>query len=192
MRMNPTGSVPMLRVGNSNVISQGQVLFDWIIQTSPKAKEMFFHEDQKNTINAIQRFFFREMRGNTSQLIRRLALKVLDPENAPDTSNADVKRKVEVRMAEFEKKRLSKLGELLKDDQKYLTGSQMSFVDIVIYCEVNQVLAMYDRTIPQHETKLVEWYEMMGEDEIIKDVSKKLNQVLENHPKLKETVTLSV
>ena len=68
----------------------------------------------------------------------------------------------------------------------------MSFVDIVIYCEVNQVLAMYDRTIPQHETKLVEWYEMMGEDEIIKDINKELSQVLVDHPNLKETVTLSV
>ena len=35
LRKNPTGAVPMLSVGNNNVISQGQVLFDWIIQTSP-------------------------------------------------------------------------------------------------------------------------------------------------------------
>ena len=131
---------------------------------------MFYHEDQENKINAIQRFFFREMRGNTSQLIRRLALKVLDPQNAPDASNADVKRKVEMRMAEFEQKRLTKLGELL-DQHKNLTGDQVSFIDIVVYCEINQVLAMYDRTIPQHMAKLCEWYDEMSENEIIKEVN---------------------
>ena len=79
LALNPTGAIPMLTVGNNNVISQGQVLFDWIIQTSDKAKGHFHHDDQENKIKAIQRYFFREMRSNTSQLIRRLALKVVDP-----------------------------------------------------------------------------------------------------------------
>ena len=149
---------------------------------------MFYHEDQESKINAIQRFFFREMRGNTSQLIRRLALKVLDPSSAPDTSNPEVKKKVEIRMAEFEQKRLTKLGELL-DQHKYLTGNAVSFVDIVVYCEVYQVLSMYNRVIPPHMAKLSEWYDEMGESEVIKEVNQKLNEVIEIHS-LMETVPL--
>ena len=88
-------------------------------------------------------------------------------------------------MAEFEQKRLTKLGELLQQ-HKYLTGDQISFVDIVVYCEVFQVLTMYDRTVPPHMAKLCEWYDEMGENEAIKAINKKLVDVIEMH-NLKET-----
>ena len=91
-------------------------------------------------------------------------------------------------MAEFEQKRLTKLGELL-DQHKYLTGNAVSFVDIVVYCEVYQVLSMYNRVIPPHMAKLSEWYDEMGESEVIKEVNQKLNEVIEIHS-LMETVPL--
>ena len=57
----------------------------------------------------------------------------------------------------------------------------MTVIDIITYCEINQVLAMYQRKIPQQLTKLVEWYENMGEIEAIKEMNAKLVEVLEQH-----------
>ena len=64
---------------------------------------------------------------------------------------------------------------------QYLTGPKMTVIDIIAYCEINQVLAMYQRKIPQQLTKLVEWYENIGEIEAIKEMNAKLVEVLDQH-----------
>ena len=41
----------------------------------------------------------------------------------------------------------------------YLTGKELSYIDFIYFCEINQVLQMYSREIPQHMTKLMQWYD---------------------------------
>ena len=91
----------MLADGNTHVVGQGHILFEWICRKSTQAESMFNPDDQTPTISVIQKYFFREMRANTSQLISRLALKKLDPEKAPNARDPSVKQKVEVRLHEF-------------------------------------------------------------------------------------------
>ena len=62
---------------------------------------------------------------------------------------------------------------------KMLAGENLSVVDFIVYCEIYQVLAMYERTLPLHLTKLHEWYDNMSEIEAIKEVNKRLNSVLD-------------
>ena len=52
-----------------------------------------------------------------------------------------------------------------------LTGDNLSVVDFIVYCEIYQVLAMYERPLPQYLTKLHEWYENVGEYEAIRDTN---------------------
>ena len=54
---------------------------------------------------------------------------------------------------------------------KMLTGDKLSVVDFIVYCEIYQVLAMYERPLPQYLTKLHEWYENVGEYEAIRDTN---------------------
>ena len=68
---------------------------------------------------------------------------------------------------------------------EYLTGATLSVIDILVYCEIHQVLAMYDRTLPPHYTKLNDWYDKIGSIESVKMISSKVEPLLEEF-KLKE------
>ena len=67
-----------------------------------------------------------------------------------------------------------------------MTGSEFSVIDIIIFCEIQQILAMYERPIPPHLTKLNEWYDKIGALETMQGVITELNSVIEEH-KLKES-----
>ena len=54
---------------------------------------------------------------------------------------------------------------------KMLTGEKLSVVDFIVYCEIIQVLTMYERSLPRNLTKLCEWYEAVGEIDAIKEVN---------------------
>ena len=45
---------------------------------------------------------------------------------------------------EFDEQLIRKLNDEL-EKYKYLTGNKMSVVDIIVYCEIHQVLKMYGR-----------------------------------------------
>lgn len=100
--LNPTMQIPMLTQGINQIIAPGFVLYEWILKTNENAAQTFYHEEQENSINAIQRYFFREIRGNTSQLIRRLAMKVLSPEKAPSPQDPKTKERLEFWLREFD------------------------------------------------------------------------------------------
>ena len=189
LRINPTGHIPMLSAGLSRVVAPGYVIFEWILKTNEKAKAMFHHTEQEAEINALQRYFFREMRGCTSQLIARLALKVLDPEKAPKSDNPKVLEKLKLRFVEFEKQRLTKLNEQLgQANHRYLTGDKQSVVDIILYCEIFEVLTLYGRTVPMHLEHLNRWYDEIGSIQQVKDYNAKLIEVIDRL-KLKEPHT---
>ena len=59
-------------------------------------------------------------------------------------------------------------------------------MDFIFYCEINQVRLMYDRELPQHLTKLHEWYEEVGDIEALKEVSGELKKLIDEHSQLKE------
>ena len=86
---------------------------------------------------------------------------------------------------EFEEQIIVKFNAEL-DKYEYLTGAEFSVIDIMVYCEINQVLAMYERPLPPHLTKLNEWYDKVGNIESIKSVSSEIEPLLEEF-KLKES-----
>ena len=67
-----------------------------------------------------------------------------------------------------------------------MTGNALSIVDFIFFCELNQVCLMYEWDIPQHYTKLHEWYEEVGDIEALKEVSAELKKVIDEHSELKD------
>ena len=94
----------MLVQGRNRVLAPGYTLFEWLMSTSEQAERVFTHEDenQNKAITAISRYFYREVRGNTSQLIRRLVQRVLKPGSLPDKDHPEVKKKLQVLLHAFE------------------------------------------------------------------------------------------
>lgn len=60
---------------------------------------------------AMQRYFYREIRGNTSQLIRRLAMRLLKPEQAPKAGDAKAQEKLDIWLHELENELLVKIND---------------------------------------------------------------------------------
>ena len=68
----------------------------------------------------------------------------------------------------------------------YLTGMELSYIDFIYFCEINQMLQMYNREIPQDLTELKKWYEILESVEALKYVSGELKRVLDANPQLRE------
>ena len=58
--------IPMLIDGHNKVIGAAFVLQEWVLRTNQDAERVFYHTDQDNAVTAMQRYFYREVRGNTS------------------------------------------------------------------------------------------------------------------------------
>ena len=56
----------MIIDGHNKVIGSAGILQDWILRTKEDAARMFEHSSQENEAIAMQRYFYREIRGNTS------------------------------------------------------------------------------------------------------------------------------
>ena len=183
--MNPNGTIPILQSGIHQVIVEGAPLFDWVLDKEKSASKLLLHKEQEKNIETIQRYFFREIRGITSQLIRRLALRVLSPERAPKPTDSRAQEKLTEMMYIFESQLLPRLDQEISGSNKFLTGPKMSVVDIIIYCEVSQIFCMYRTKVPSSLKKLEDWYAEIGGLDAIRQVDAELEQVLDNF-KLRE------
>ena len=78
---------------------------------------------------------------------------------------------------------LKKLDERVGKTKAYLTGADMTAVDVITYCEIKQVLEMYTGLeIPPIYASLMTWYETMGAMDELKEVDMLLKSVIDNHP----------
>ena len=76
----PTGHIPVLSKDGQLVHSQGALLFEWVMKKETSVGAKLNHDDQEVSLRAMHRYFFKDLRNVTSQLIRRTALKKVDPE----------------------------------------------------------------------------------------------------------------
>lgn len=86
---------------------------------------------------------------------------------------------------EFEEQIITKFEKEL-GKYEWIAGPKMSIIDIIVYCELHQVIAMYERPIPHQLAKLNEWYEKMSELDCVKEVAAHVDPVLVEF-KLKES-----
>jgi len=80
----------MIIDGHTRVIGEARILFDWVLRQNDEARRVFEQAEQEKKIVGMSRYFYREVRGNTSQLIRRLGIRVLKPDEGPKPGDAKV------------------------------------------------------------------------------------------------------
>ena len=78
----PTGHIPVLSKSGQLVHSQGNLLFEWVMKKEPTVGEALDPQAQEVQLRAMHRYFFKDLRNVTSQLIRRTALKFFDEAQA--------------------------------------------------------------------------------------------------------------
>ena len=87
--ISPNGHIPVLVHNEMKVLSQGSLLFEWLIAAEPGAAEVFAQNadgDDDAGFKAMSSYFFKELRTNTSKLIRRVAIIKFDEEQAAQFS----------------------------------------------------------------------------------------------------------
>ena len=100
----------MLVQGRNRVLAPGFTLFEWLLSTNEQAERIYNHQSQVQAVTAISRYFYREVRGNTSQLIRRLVMRVLKPESAPKKDDPKVQERLQIWQHEFEEQIIVKFN----------------------------------------------------------------------------------
>ena len=106
-------------------------------------------------------YFTRTIRRVTAKLIQTVVNpKVLQQKRKIDNN------KIQQYLAEFFDMILVKIdGYLSTDDDCYVTGANISIVDIMLFCEIETVSLMYRREIPANLVKLNTWYEKLAAEE---------------------------
>ena len=137
----------MMITGGTKVIAGGDTLFKWVMQSSASKLN---HEDQKAAIQPLQRYFFKEIRNVTSQLIQRCYLRVVHPDQVKkdDAAKAHVQKNMGIYEDHLLPSLEGHLDKQKKQGNEYLTGANISFVDFLVYCEMFQIKSLYDRQVP--------------------------------------------
>ena len=167
----------MLSKDGQLVHSQGNLLFEWVMKKEPTAGTMFEHADQEVQLRAMHRYFFKDLRNITSQLIRRSALKKIDPEQFAQLESEKFARRFQVNFHELEAELLKRFNDQLADKQ-YLTGAKECWLDFAVACELHQVTKSFNTELPQHYQHLCRWYDKMSEIQAFKDVCTELENLL--------------
>jgi len=83
LSLSPNGHIPMVIQREMKVLSQGCILFEWLVASEPKAAKVFGTEaesEDDTNFKAMSSYFFKELRTNTAKLIRRTAIAKLESE----------------------------------------------------------------------------------------------------------------
>lgn len=83
---------------------------------------------------------------------------------------------------ELQSKVLPSLNGALSKGHAYFTGPQISWVDLLICCELYQIQSTYSGwKVPDHLNYLCDWYDKMLELDQIKKVNAELDNLLKEN-----------
>lgn len=162
---NPNGTIPMLTHGQTKVIGDGEAIFNYMVNSNQAVSSHFFHEGQSRKINEIMQYFTRTIRRVTVKLIQAVVLpRAFNQKRRTDEG------KIQQYLTEFFDIILAKINGYLTESG-YMTGPQISIVDIMIFCELETICTMYSRDVPPSLTKLRQWYDKLSSEASIKAVN---------------------
>ena len=123
-------SIPMITDGPWKIIGEGIAVYTYLMNSYPKMRAQFFSEEQESQINDVFRHFMTKVRKTTTQLIRCIAnKKVFNMPKQPIDQE-----KLERYLQDFILILQKYEGQLRSNP--YLTGQKITFVDIVIFIEI--------------------------------------------------------
>ena len=153
---NPNATIPMLTHGQTKVIGDAESIFNYIVNTNERVSEKFFHEAQAKKIGEILNYFTRTVRRTTSKLIQAVVVPVVN-----QTKRRMDSKRIDQCLTEFFVMILPKINGYLSEEG-YVTGPNISIVDIMLYCELQTICTMYKRDINPSETKLATWRDRLS------------------------------
>ena len=62
----PISHTPVMRKDGQLVISQANLLYEWLMKVEPSTGALLYHESQDLHIRVLHRYFFKDMRNVTS------------------------------------------------------------------------------------------------------------------------------
>lgn len=133
--------------------------------------------DEDTNFKALSSYFFKELRANTSKLIRRTAM-INIPEQAKKLEGEAMQLRFRLNWHELEKELLKRFDTQLAS-KKYITGDTLTWLDICLCCELYQITSSYQCELPEDYPQLRRWFDEMKQLEAIKHVNDELDQVLE-------------
>ena len=89
-------------------------------------------------------WFKKTLRRNSSTIIKSA---LASSQNGRDT-NYKVEDNMQVEIDEFYRKVMNKCEENFMDGNRFLSGQQMSIVDVIVYCEIITITKLLAQPIP--------------------------------------------
>ena len=154
---NPTQAIPMLTDGNYKILGDGVSIYNFLLMNYPAVKSRFYNSAQKDRVEGLVRHFLTKVRKVTSALIREVALKKVLEKN----QQIDFERQ-QRRLSDFEEF-LARYDELLQQSE-YLSGPSLTYIDIVVFVEIDTVSLIFNRPIPQTCSKLQSWFDNLAKE----------------------------
>lgn len=184
-KLNPNMTVPIftrrINGDHEKLLGDEKALFMYAINSFPEVKAKMFNEEQKNKFIGQLGHFQTVVRKNTGWQIRRIIKKKFDEQNPEEELDADAdkrQRKVDTYKDAYQNQFLKKYDEALATN-RYLTGHELTLIDIMVYCEIETLLRMTKEPIPLHYAYLLGWYDRLSELDEIKFVNEKFSEIVE-------------
>lgn len=105
-----------------------------MVNKDGRVKGLLYAEEQAKQIEATLTWFNKKLRRTTSKLIRMVVNPIVFDAEKQEIKDED--------LSEFFDDMLSRLEEKCVT-LTYLTGDKMTYVDIMVYCEIKTILQLY-------------------------------------------------
>ena len=135
-KVNPTQSVPMITDVKWKILGDGITSYAFLVENYPEIKTKFYNEAQETMIHDMFRHFNSVVKKTTTVLIRSIVNKKVF-----NTSKPIDQVKLDQNLNYFSEIMLRYEKQLKKEP--FLTGKQITFVDVIVFIEIETVLLMY-------------------------------------------------
>ena len=151
----------MIREDGRLIIGKGDLslLYSPLIVNHPEISEVLYPCNQVDEISSMLLWIKKSLRKQTSVLIQKTISASQDVRDSCHSSGglkADVVSYLTSDLKECEKK--------LSSGNLYLSGSKISIIDLIVYCEISTIVKMHNCKIPSDlmpSTAL--WYTNIGQ-----------------------------
>ena len=126
--------------------------------------------------------FWTTVRKNTGWQIRKIVNKKMDKDQNGGAKGKEDGKKNQWPgyRGEYNDQLLKVYDESLKKNN-FLTGEQITFVDIIVYCEIETIIKMTRETIPVYYAALSAWYDKISELAAIKHCNSELAKIIDDN-----------
>lgn len=180
------GIFPILTKDHLHTLCQNKTLIDTLLAVETKAQDKFRGAEvdaaKVNEEKVMLEFFYSKIRPVTEKLVRRSCMQKREGEDGlRKIQSAKGLKNFELNFYAFEKQLLPKIEEKLDHGKSFIMGDNMSIIDIVMFCEFDQIKQTYSGFEVNHQPHLSGWYDNMLKNERFSKMSTDLAAILKTN-----------